>query len=118
MTSRIYEWTQESVHCMNIIDIVVADDKKVCAAWKDLYNKYCVQNPDETQLKKFQNAHYKLLEVMAISLEYKDKITWETIQNPYIPQGMINQWQEQAKSKQAYTTLLNNMSDMMPLDKK
>ena len=28
MTSRIYGWTQESVHCLNI-DIVFADDKKV-----------------------------------------------------------------------------------------
>ena len=52
MTSRIYGWTQESVHCLNIIDIVFSDDKKVRNAWKDLYDKYCVQNPDETQLKK------------------------------------------------------------------
>lgn len=29
MTSRIYGWTQESVHCLNIIDIVFADDKTV-----------------------------------------------------------------------------------------
>lgn len=29
MTSRIYGWTQENVHCLNIIDIVFADDKKV-----------------------------------------------------------------------------------------
>lgn len=56
MTSRIYGWTQESVHCLNIIDIVFSDDKKVRNAWKDLYDKYCVQNPDETQLKKIQNA--------------------------------------------------------------
>ena len=48
MTSRIYGWTQDSVHCMNIIDIVFADDKTVCEAWKDLHDKYCVQNPDET----------------------------------------------------------------------
>ena len=26
MTSRIYGWTQESVHCLNIIDIVFSDD--------------------------------------------------------------------------------------------
>ena len=42
MTSRIYGWTQESVYCMNIIDIVFANDKKVRNAWKDLYDKYCV----------------------------------------------------------------------------
>lgn len=46
MTARIYGWTVESVHCMNILDIVFADDKKVRDAWKDLYDKYCVQNPN------------------------------------------------------------------------
>ena len=104
MTSRIYGWTQESVHCLNIIEIVFSDDKKVCKAWKDLYDKYCVQNPDETQLKKIQNAQYKLLETIAKSLGYKNKVTWETIQNPYIPKGMIEQWREQAASQQAYNT--------------
>ena len=114
MTSRIYGWTQESVYCMNIIDIVFADDKIVRDAWKDLYDKYCVQNPNETQLKKIQNAQYKLLETMAKSLGYKDKVTWETIQNPYVPDGMIRQWQEQAKSQQAYNTLLNTMANIVP----
>lgn len=114
MTSRIYGWTQDSVHCMNIIDIVFSDDVKVRNAWKDLYDKYCVQNPDETQLKKIQNAQYKLLETMAKSLGYKDNVTWETIQNPYIPKGMIDQWQEQAVSKQAYNILLNAMVNTVP----
>lgn len=118
MTSRIYGWTQESVHCLNIIDIVFSDDKKVRNAWKDLYDKYCVQNPDETQLKKIQNAQYKLLETIAESLGYKDKITWETIQNPYVPDGMLKQWQEQAKSQQAYNTLLNSMLSIMPKERK
>ncbi len=114
MTSRIYGWTQESVHCLNIIDIAFSDDDKVRNAWKDLYDKYCVQNPDETQLKKIQNAQYKLLEAMAISLGYKDKVTWETIQNPYVPQGLITQWQEQVKSQQAYNNLLNSVSSIIP----
>lgn len=98
---------------MNIIDIVFADDKTVRGAWKDLYDKYCVQNPNETQLKKIQNAQYKLLETMAKSLGYKDKVTWETIQNPYVPNGMIRQWQEQAKSQQEYNTLLNTMPSIV-----
>lgn len=114
MTSRIYGWTQESVHCLNIIDIVFADDKTVRNAWKDLYDKYCVQNPDAAQLKKIQNAQYKLLETISKSLGYKDKVTWETIQNPYVPDGMIRQWQEQAKSQQAYNTLLNAMVNIVP----
>lgn len=114
MTSRIYGWTQESVHCLNIIDIVFSNDKAVRNAWKDLHDKCCVQHPDETQLRKIQNAQYKLLEVMAVSLGYKDKVTWETIQNPYIPDGIIRQWQEQAASQQAYNTLLNTMANIVP----
>lgn len=51
MTSRIYGWTQESVHCLNIIDIVFADDKTVRDAWKDLYDKYCVESIDQTEIK-------------------------------------------------------------------
>ena len=118
MTSRIYGWTQESVHCLNIIDIVFSDDQKVRNAWKDLYDKYCVQNPDETQLKKIQNAQYKLLDTMASSLGYKDIVTWETIQNPYIPEGMRRQQQEQAASQQAYNNIMLNMQHMIPTNNK
>ena len=118
MTSRIYGWTQESVLCLNIIDIVFSDDENVRNAWKDLYDKYCVQNPDETQLKKIQNAQYKLLDTMANSLGYKDKVSWETIQNPYIPEGMRRQQQEQAASQQAYNNLLFNMQHMIPKNNK
>lgn len=114
MTSRIYGWTQESVHCLNIIDIVFADDKKVRDAWKDLYDKYCVENPDGTQIKKIQNAQYKLLETMANSLGYKDKVTWETIQNPYVPKGMLQQINERNQSQQAYNNLLLNMQHIIP----
>ncbi len=118
MTSRIYGWTQESVYCLNIIDIVFSDDEKVRNAWKDLFDKYCVQNPDDTQLKKIQNAQYKLLETMAKSLGYKDKVTWETIQNPYIPDGLRRQQQEQAASQQAYNNILLNMQQMIPQNNK
>ncbi len=118
MTSRIYGWTQESVHCLNIIDIVFSDDEKVRKAWKDLYDKYCVQSPDEIQLKRIQNAQYKLLETIAESLGYKDKVTWETIQNPYIPKGMLQQLREQNQSQQAYNNLLFNMQQMIPKNNK
>lgn len=114
MTSRIYGWTQESVHCLNVIDIVFSDDKKVRDAWKDLYDKYCVRNPDDVQLKKIQNAQYKLLETISKSLGYKDKITWENIQNPYIPNGLLQQLESQNKSQQAYNNILLNMQEILP----
>ena len=51
MTARIYGWTVASVQALNIIDIVFADDKSVRDAWKDLYEKYSIQNPNEVQKK-------------------------------------------------------------------
>lgn len=114
MTSRIYGWTPDSVYALNIIDIVFADDQEVREAWKDLNDKYHVSNPDQQHLKKIEKAQYKLLESISNSLGYKDKITWETIQNPYIPDGMVAQIEAQKKSQQAYFDLLAGMSKMMP----
>ena len=114
MTARIYGWTVDSVHALNIIDIVFANDKTVRAAWKDLNDKYHVTNPDISQLEKIEQAQYKLLEAIANSLGYKDKITWETIQNPYIPIGLMRQMEENKQSQQAYISVLNSVSQMIP----
>lgn len=113
MTSRIYGWTVESVHALNVIDIIFAEDKVVRNAWKDLSDKYNVANPDQHHLKKIEQAQYKLIEAIANSLGYKDKITWETIQSPYIPTGMVMQIEAQKKSQQAYTELLTGINSMM-----
>ncbi len=111
MTSRIYGWTPESVNALNVIDIVFANDKSVRAAWKDLNDKYNVSDPDEQHLKKIQLAQYKLLEAIANSLGYKDKITWETIQNPYMPKGMADQIESQKKMQKTYQSVLDNVNN-------
>lgn len=80
-------WTKESVKALNIIEIVFSDDKNVLNSWKDYYDKLCVQNPNSADIKKIKNAQGRLLETIAKSLGYKD-ITWETIQNPYLPTGL------------------------------
>lgn len=113
MTSRIYGMTPESVNALNIIDIVFSDDKGVREAWKDLNDKYRVSNPDQQQLKKIENAQYKLLEEIANALGYKDKITWETIQNPYMPIGMANQIAAQKAMQQTYYNALNGVNNMV-----
>ena len=88
-------WSVEGVHAMNIIDIVFAKDKNVRSKWKDYYTLLCIQEPNDMQKQQIQIAQHKLLEAMAISLGYKEQITWETIQNPYIPKGMIDAMQQQ-----------------------
>ena len=115
MTSRIYGWTQESVHALNSIDIIFCDDLNVRNAWKDLNDKYHVSNPDQSQLKKIEQAQYKLLESMAIALGYKDKITWETIQNPYIPDGLVIQLEAQKTSQRKYMDVLDKMNSIIPV---
>ena len=83
-------WSMESYRAFNIIDIVFADDKTVRACWKAYYEKLCIEKPSEAEQKTINTARDKLLEAMAVSLGYKDKITWETIQNPYKPKGLAD----------------------------
>jgi len=88
-------WSSESVRALNIIDIVYSDDSHVRMRWKEYYDKLCIESPSDTDLKKIKTAQDRLLEAMAVSLGYKDTVTWETIQNPYIPKGMIEAEQMQ-----------------------
>ncbi len=111
MTSRIFGWTNESVQAMNLIDVVFANDKAVRKQWKICFDEMCVENPTDTDLSKIKLEREKLLEAMAKSLGYKDIITWESIQNPYIPKGMTDLMAQQ----QAYQ---NNQSIIMEQMKK
>ena len=113
MTSRIYGWTSDSVHALNIIDIVFLDDQSVRTAWKDLFDKLCVSNPDAQHLKKIEHAQYKLLEAIANNLGYKEKITWDTIQNPYMPEGMARQIEAQNNMQQAYYNALDGVNKIV-----
>ena len=94
MANRV-GWSTASVYAMNIIDIVFADDTSVRQCWKDYYEKLSIRDPNEDQQKQIQASHERLLESMAISLGYKDKITWEAIQNPYFPQALLDSMRQQ-----------------------
>lgn len=58
MTSRLGQ-SYESVYAFNMIDIVFADDKDVCAKQAEYYKLLCVQKPDKMQLKQRQEAQDK-----------------------------------------------------------
>ena len=111
-------WTVESVRALNIIDIVFADDENVRARWKEYYDKLCVEDPSDTELKKIKTAQEKLIEAMAVSLGYKDKVTWETIQNPYVPKGLIDAERNQQEYQQgqlAMAKIAAQLAQNMPL---
>ena len=109
MISRTVGWTNESVRALNIIEVVFSDNKSVLKQWKIYYDKLCVENPTETDIKKIQNERYKLIETIAKALGYKNKITWETIQNPYIPKGMTDLMEQQQKYQNYQLELMKNM---------
>ena len=91
MTFR-YGWSRESVEALNSIPVVFSGknkDAQVRKLWKSYYEYLCIQNPNDIQIKQRNNALFKLLESMAEVLGYKNRITWEDIQNPYIPLGMV-----------------------------
>ncbi len=91
MTFR-YNLSKESVEALNCIPIVFSGQGKdsiVRNRWKKYYKFLCIQNPNDMQIKQRNEALYKLLESMADVLGYKNIVTWEEIQNPYVPLGMV-----------------------------
>lgn len=113
MTSRIFGWTNESVQAMNLIDVVFADDKAVRKQWKICFDKMCVENPTDTDLSKIKLEREKLLEAMAKSLGYKDIITWESVQNPYIPKGMTDLMAQQQAYQNNQSIIMEQMKKML-----
>lgn len=110
MTHRATGWAhQDTVNALNTIDIVFADSKAVRKQWGVLFSKYRKEfSPQEQYLEQC-----KLLELMANDLGYKKKITWETIQNPYFPGGLVQRMENAAKYEQgqlAMAELMMNMS--------
>ena len=103
MTHRATGWGDsfEAVNALNSIDIVFSTDKKVRSCWAFFRSK-CYKNfSDQERL----TAQWKLLEAIAVSLGYKNKITWETIQNPYIPKGMMEAMDQQQIIQKGQTEL-------------
>lgn len=88
MTRRITGWAAlEAVNAINSIDIIFTDNKEIrnqLSVWKSKCRK---DIPSEEQYRE----QCKLLELMANDLGYKDKITWDIIQNPYYPEGLNQQ---------------------------
>ena len=113
MKTRAFGWNIESVNALNVIDVVFSDNKAVRDAWKTHYAALCVSEPKENELKRIQDTKYKLLEVMAKSLGYKDAINWETIQNPYYPKGLDNQIAINQQNQELQAQLYMRMSSLL-----
>ena len=56
MMNRGIGWSVESVHALNLIDVVFSDDNTVRMRWKEYYTQLCIQSPNEMQRKQVQEA--------------------------------------------------------------
>ena len=99
MTSRGAA-TFEYVIACNTIDIVFSDDKGVRQRWKELYETLHTEQDNDADREAMAKARYRLLEAIALALGYKDKITWETIQNPYNPKWLADKANSQQGNQQ------------------
>ena len=108
MIYRGLGWSVEVVKALNVIEVVFFDDKAVLQQWKVYYDKLTVGNAADAELFKIKAEGDKLLEVMAKSLGYK-RITWETIQKPYTPKGLVDSMNMQ----QQYQGLQLSVMDQM-----
>ena len=62
--------------------------------------------------REITTAQCKLLEAMAETLGYEKKITWETIQNPYLPDGLVQRMEKTAKFEQGQLAMAEFMTNM------
>lgn len=110
MTHRATGWAhQDTVNALNTIDIVFSDDENVRKCWADLLSKY---KPNYSK-QEINTAQCKLLEAMAKALGYEKKITWETIQNPYLPEGLMQRMENTEKFEKGQLAFAKFMTDMM-----
>ena len=118
MRDRLFSWTLDSVNALNIIDVVFAEDKSVRQAWKELFDCLSNNSVDEQTSELIKQAKFRLLEEMADSLGYTDTISWETVQNPYFPNGLAeeinNRNYNQRLMQDAATELINMANRNIP----
>ena len=124
MTQRFSVKNIDHVNALNLIDVVFIDSKKVREAYKDLYTVYGSQydNNNENEVRdyceKAKKAETKLIEAIINDLGYKDKITWDAIQEPYIPQWLSNEITTRNKINNAQLSLANFVKTYTPQNDK
>ncbi|MBQ1435836.1 MAG: hypothetical protein IIZ19_08075, partial [Clostridia bacterium] len=79
------------------------------------YKMLCIQKPDDMQLEQRKTALYKLLESMSNSLGYKDEISWDDIQSPYIPKAMYDSINNTAIVQQGIANIVQQMNTNIQL---
>ena len=104
---------QQSVNILNLIPIVFNDDKNVIEKYNIYLKSLNIKTEDFPQKQReIENNKTKMLEEMAKNLGYKN-INWEIIQNPYLPQGLINEINSMNLFKQGQLEVVEKIKQQM-----
>ena len=103
---------QYSVNVFNSVPIVFYDDKEVIEKY-NAYLKSLNIKPEDVQVKQkeIEDNKTKMLEAMAKALKYKN-VNWELIQNPYVPNGLIDQINAENTYKRGQLEVIKLVSTM------
>ena len=104
MINRATANSIDYVNALNLIDIVFVNSKKVRENYKLLYESY---NPQIYNISTSQMLLTKLIEAIVEDVGYKEKITWDTIQQPYIPIWLTNEIQANSAIKECALAIAN-----------
>lgn len=89
MTQRAIIQDINYVNALNLIDLIFVNSSDVRKAYKALYNEY-LNKGESFDPEKINRARTKLIETIVNDLGYKDKITWNEIQEPYVPTWLVD----------------------------
>ncbi len=110
MTTRVNRANIHYVNALNSIDIVFSDEDKVRVAWKDLKSLYLQNDPSAQEVK---DKNMRLIEEIANSLGYKDKVTWQDISVPYTPVWLDREWESNTKFRDAQELLGEQLPELL-----
>lgn len=90
MMQRVSTQDISYVNALNLIDLIFVDSKSVRDAYAALYSEYA-KNEADFSAERISRAKTKLIEMIVNDIGYKDKITWDNIQQPYGPKWLLDE---------------------------
>lgn len=99
------------VNALNLIDLIFVDSSNVRKAYKALYNEY-LKRGESFNHEKVHRARTKLIETIVNDLGYKDKITWEDIQELYVPEWLVEEIKKRNQITDAQSNVANFINSM------
>lgn len=91
----------ERVEAINMIPLIFSNDKEVCTCFEQFRKAQDevtenIQNPNVFQKKwsEFSVAHIKLMESIIRVLNYNKTVSWDKLNNPYMPRYFIDSQQQ------------------------